>query len=128
MSTLIKIPMPPIKKRSLPSYPLVLPMLKNFAVDACAEFKFHPERKWKADFAIPSRMLLIEIDGGAFSAGRHTRGMGFINDMEKLNAAACLGYRVLRFIPSSKLNRKNPLPPVGLEYLHLRVSLALLHD
>jgi very-short-patch-repair endonuclease len=80
-------------------YPLVLPMLHDLAPDAVAEFKFHPDRKWRADFSIPSEMLLIEIDGGAWSGGRHTRGAGFIGDMEKLNAAACLGYRVLRFMP-----------------------------
>jgi len=44
-------------------------------------------------------MLLIEIDGGVWSRGRHTRGLGFIEDQQKHNAAAVLGYRVLRFIP-----------------------------
>ncbi len=81
-------------------YPLVLPILRSLASDSCAEFRFHPTRKWRADFAIPSIRLLIEIDGGIWSGGRHTRGGGFIGDMEKLNAAACLGYRVLRFQPS----------------------------
>jgi very-short-patch-repair endonuclease len=44
--------------------------------------------------------ILIEIDGGSWVAGRHTRGKGFEADMEKLNAAALLGYRVLRFTPA----------------------------
>lgn len=81
-------------------YPLVLPLLRNQWPDACAEFKFHPTRKWRADFAIPSCKILIEIDGGIWSGGRHTRGGGFIGDMEKLNAAAILGYRVLRYQPA----------------------------
>ncbi len=80
-------------------YPLVLPLLLTISPDACAEYKFHPTRKWRADYAIPSAKLLIEIDGGAWSGGRHTRGAGFVKDMEKLNAAACLGYRVLRYQP-----------------------------
>ncbi len=80
-------------------YPLVLHVLRSLASDACSEFKFHPTRKWRADFAIPSAKLLIEVDGGAWSGGRHTRGSGFIADQEKTNAAACLGYRVLRYTP-----------------------------
>lgn len=80
-------------------YPLVLPILTSIARDACSEYRFHPDRKWRADFAIPSAKILIEIDGGVWSGGRHTRGAGFLGDMEKLNAAACLGYRVLRFQP-----------------------------
>jgi very-short-patch-repair endonuclease len=80
-------------------YPLVLHVLRSVALDAVAEFRFHPDRKWRADFAIPSAKILIEIDGGVWSGGRHTRGAGFVGDMEKLNAAAVLGYRVLRFQP-----------------------------
>lgn len=80
-------------------YPLVLPLLRRIASDAVAEYRFHPSRMWRADFAIPSAKILIEIDGGVWSGGRHTRGSGFVGDMEKLNAAAVLGYRVLRFQP-----------------------------
>ncbi len=81
-------------------YPLVLPILRSLASDSCAEFRFHPTRKWSADFAIPSARLLIEIEGGAWIGGRHTSGAGFVGDMEKYNAATCLGYRILRFQPS----------------------------
>lgn len=80
-------------------YPLVLPSLLTLSPDACAEFRFHPSRRWSADFAIPSRKLLVEIEGGVWSGGRHTSGAGFMGDMEKYNAAAALGYRVLRFVP-----------------------------
>jgi len=80
-------------------YPTVLLYLKRDHPDAVAEFRFHPIRRWRADFAIPSKKLLIEIDGGVFSGGRHTQGLGFIADQQKLNAAAVLGYHVLRFIP-----------------------------
>jgi very-short-patch-repair endonuclease len=63
------------------------------------EYRFHPTRRWRFDYAFPLTMLAIEIDGGAFSGGRHTRGAGFVKDMEKLNEAAILGWRVLRFTP-----------------------------
>ena len=54
-------------------------------------------RQWRFDFAWPDRMLAVEIDGGAFSGGRHTRGAGFVEDCRKLNAAVLMGWRVLRF-------------------------------
>ncbi|HAV5522845.1 DUF559 domain-containing protein [Acinetobacter baumannii] len=61
------------------------------------EFRFHPERRWKADFRIEGYMILVEVEGGAFSNGRHTRGEGYIGDMEKYNSAAMMGFTVLRF-------------------------------
>jgi very-short-patch-repair endonuclease len=64
------------------------------------EYHFAPPRKWRADFAIARSMLLIEIDGGSWVRGRHVTGKGFEADLEKLNAAALLGYRVLRFTPA----------------------------
>ena len=63
------------------------------------EFCFHPTRKWRFDFAVPSLMIAIEIEGGVYSRGRHTRGKGYINDMEKYNAAQLLGWQVFRFTP-----------------------------
>lgn len=61
------------------------------------EHKFHPVRKWRFDFAFPDRMAAVEIEGGAWTGGRHTRGSGFIADMEKYNEAAALGWFVFRF-------------------------------
>ena len=61
------------------------------------EFRFHKIRKWRFDFAITSRMTAIEIEGAVFQNGRHTRGKGFSNDCEKYNAAALLGWKVLRY-------------------------------
>ena len=63
------------------------------------EFVFCDGRKWAADLAYPQHMLLIEIEGGIWSDGRHTRGKGYHNDCIKYNAAALLGYTVLRFTP-----------------------------
>jgi very-short-patch-repair endonuclease len=61
------------------------------------EYRFNPGRLHRFDFAWPERMLGVEVDGGTWSAGRHTRGAGFERDVEKLNAAAELGWVVLRF-------------------------------
>ena len=42
-------------------------------------------------------MILVEVEGGIWSGGRHTRGKGYLGDMEKYNAATVMGYQVLRF-------------------------------
>jgi very-short-patch-repair endonuclease len=57
------------------------------------EFRFHPERKWRADFAYPGAQLLVEVEGGR---GRHMRYAGFEEDCVKYGEAVALGYRVLR--------------------------------
>ena len=61
------------------------------------EYKFHPKRKWRADLLIVGKKILVEVEGGVWSNGRHTRGKGYIGDMEKYNAAVVMGYQVLRF-------------------------------
>jgi len=61
------------------------------------EYRFNPERRWRADYCLTSRNVLIEIEGAVFQNGRHTRGTGFSNDCQKYNSAALLGYKVLRY-------------------------------
>jgi len=63
------------------------------------EYRFHPRRRWRFDYAWPEYMVAIEIEGGAWTYGRHNRAKGFINDMEKYNEAVLLGWRVLRYTP-----------------------------
>lgn len=62
-----------------------------------AEYRFHPTRRWRFDYALLAQSIGIEVDGAVYSGGRHTRGKGFENDMDKLNEAQILGWRVLRF-------------------------------
>ena len=64
-----------------------------------SEHLFHPCRKWRIDFAIVNLKIGIEIEGGVWSNGAHTRGKGFVEDMEKYNSAATLGWVILRFTP-----------------------------
>jgi len=66
--------------------------LKALRISFEQEYKFHPKRHWKADFHMTGTKILVEIEGGIWTGGRHTRGKGFIHDMEKYNAATVLGY------------------------------------
>jgi hypothetical protein len=60
-------------------------------------------RRWRADFVHRETMLLIEIEGGAWSGGRHTRGKGFVEDAEKYLRAWQVGWNVLR-LSSGQVN------------------------
>ena len=63
------------------------------------EYRFHPRRRWRFDFAWPRYKVAVEIDGGIYNRGRHVRGSGFERDAEKRNAAVMAGWRVLHFTP-----------------------------
>ena len=71
--------------------------LKALKIGFEQEFKFHHKRNWKADFHIIGKKILVEVEGGIWSGGRHTRGKGYIGDMEKYNSATMMGYQVIRF-------------------------------
>ena len=62
------------------------------------EYRFHPTRKWRFDFALEN-LIAVEVEGGIWTQGRHTRGSGFLKDCEKYGEAAILGWRVFRFPP-----------------------------
>lgn len=64
------------------------------------EYKFDPVRRWRIDYAFPAERIAVEIEGGVYTRGRHTRGKGFENDMEKYNALAEAGWRLLRYTPT----------------------------
>lgn len=61
------------------------------------EYKFHPDRKWRFDFAWPDLMIATECNGGTWNYGRHNRGSSIGSDYEKVNTAQALGWRVYQF-------------------------------
>jgi very-short-patch-repair endonuclease len=75
----------------------ILARLRDQHPDAVAEHRFHQVRLWRFDFAIPSARVAIEVNGGVWTAGRHSRGSGLIKEYEKVRAAGILGWRVLPF-------------------------------
>ena len=65
-----------------------------------AEFRFATVvgRKFRFDWCFKEQRLAVEVDGGVWKAGGGRHGKD--SDREKLNFAAALGWRVMRFSPA----------------------------
>lgn len=50
--------------------------LKVLKIEYVQKFKLHSERKWKADFYIVAKNILVEVEGSIGRNGRHIRGKG----------------------------------------------------
>ena len=74
-------------------------LFKSMGLDPVQEYRFHPVRRWRFDFAFPEHKVAVEIEGGTFGKckSRHTTGTGYEKDCEKYNAAILNGWRVFRF-------------------------------
>ncbi len=73
--------------------------LRQYGLVVMTEYRFAPPRRWRFDLALPEVRIALEVEGGAFVAGRHVRGAGFRADLEKYGAATIKGWRVLRVLP-----------------------------
>lgn len=80
----------------------------DLKVECIKEYKFHPTRKWRFDYAIPEHKIALEVEGGVWTGGRHTSPKGFLGDMEKYNTATIMGWKLLRTTPE-KLICKNTI-------------------
>lgn len=65
------------------------------------EYKFHPTRKWRFDYAVRTKMIAFEYEGIFSKKSRHTSLKGFSGDCEKYNEAQLLGWKVFRFTAKS---------------------------
>jgi len=61
------------------------------------EYKFHKDRKFRFDWAIPAIGVAVEYEGVNAVKSRHTTKKGYSNDCIKYNLAAIDGWIVLRF-------------------------------
>lgn len=80
-----------------------------FAPDApepVREYRFDDVRRFRLDFAFPERRVGIELQGGVWTGGRHTRGAGYERDVVKLNLLQSLGWRC--FYVTASMLRDDP--------------------
>lgn len=84
-------------------------MQARFGEECWAEWPFHPTRKFRFDYAWPQWKVAVEIDGGLWTYGRHSGGVGQKKDLEKMNAAAEMGWLVLHYTPDERLDSKTLL-------------------
>ena len=96
----------PAKKAVAPDLFLKLLQQRFKDVEFVKEFQFHPARRWRFDYAIPAKKVAVEVDGGVWTGGRHINPAGYINDMEKLNTAASMGWLVLRITTDDRFAMK----------------------
>jgi hypothetical protein len=64
------------------------------------EHRFHATRRWRIDIAWPhlEHPLAVEVEGGGFVQGRHSRGAGLRADCEKYAELMLAGWRLLRVV------------------------------
>ena len=93
---------------------LIKLIAEDYGIEAVKEYKFardivgdgkgirerlkaHNLKDWRFDVAIPTKKIAIEFEGAVFTHGRHTRGLGYISDIHKYNAATVNGWKVIRY-------------------------------
>ena len=72
-------------------------VLKSKKIKFEKEYKFHPTRRWRFDYAILDKKIAIEYEGIVSNKSRHTNIKGYSKDCEKYNQAQLLGWKVLRY-------------------------------
>jgi very-short-patch-repair endonuclease len=88
---------------------------KNRFKGYVCELRFHPERMWRFDFAFEEQKIAIELEGGIWNNGAHTRGSHFNSDCEKYNEATILGWKVLRYTTDTIQNIPKDLLRLGIK-------------
>jgi hypothetical protein len=79
------------------------------ALQLATEYKFHPDRGWRFDYAIPALKIAVEYEGLMSEKSRHTTISGFTADTGKYNAANKLGWKVYRYTVLNYRNLINDL-------------------
>lgn len=116
----MKAPQKPRKRSKTPAPPqrdMFTALVESELHTQCVkEYRFHPVRQWRFDYALPMHKVALEVEGGVWTQGRHTRPQGFLGDIEKYNTATVMGWRVVRCVPDDLMAGRT------LDMLH-----ALIH-
>lgn len=76
---------------------------REFGTGWIKEHRFDTIRRFRFDICHMEHRVAIESDGAVFAGGRHTRGSGFVKDIDKLNLATSHGWRVFRIYPQGSI-------------------------
>jgi very-short-patch-repair endonuclease len=69
-----------------------------YGLSPLRQYQFHPKRKYRADFALPEKKLIVEVNGGTWmKKSGHNTGIGIQRDYEKSNCAQMMGYTYLQY-------------------------------
>lgn len=75
----------------------------SYLPEPVREHHFHPDRRWRFDFAWPEQFVAVELQGGLWQQTVTGRGKGHAHpkritqDCEKLNEAQILGWCIFYF-------------------------------
>ena len=94
----------------------------DFGCECVREYRFHPTRRWRFDYAIAEHRIAVEVEGGVFTGGRHTRPTGFLGDVEKYNTATLYGWRLFRVTPSRLISAST------MQLLHDAITLKYVKN
>lgn len=86
--------------------PLKAFVRQHTGLEVVSEYRFHPSREWRFDYAVPAARVAIEVEGSLWNGGRHIRPEGFLRDIEKYNEAAACGWKLIRTTPADLLKIK----------------------
>lgn len=67
-----------------------------------SEYRFHPVREWRFDYAWIAEKVALEKDGGLYPGGAHSLEANIRRDQDKGNEAQLMGWCFLR-VPASEL-------------------------
>lgn len=95
-----------IRQTAVSTDTFILLCRSELGIDVIREYRFHPTRKWRFDYAVPSYRIALEVEGGVWVQGRHTRPQGFLGDIEKYNTATLMGWRLIRTTPCELMTKK----------------------
>ena len=60
------------------------------------EVRVCENRRWRLDFLVAGS-IAVEVNGGTWSGGRHSRGAGQASDYQKLNRCVLRGWKTLQY-------------------------------
>lgn len=71
---------------------------RKLNIELETEYRFCSSRRFRSDYAIIPKRILIEYEGGIYMPkGGHTNVAGYASNCDKYNLAQSMGFKVYRF-------------------------------